>query len=118
MPFDRNRRRLLKTLASATVASAAGAVTPIAPAWAQNPAPRRGSPRLTFSRVVAGIEPILHRSGLMLRDLPAAPAIRVSSAVDLVYLSAVTAYPADVDPWNPGSFRVPFDLGAEQKLLT
>jgi hypothetical protein len=50
MPFDRNRRRLLKTLASATVASAAGAVTPIAPAWAQNPAPRPGSPRLTFSR--------------------------------------------------------------------
>jgi hypothetical protein len=77
------------------------------------------SKALTGARgVAAGIEPILHRSGLMLRDLPAAPAIRVSSAVDLVYLSAIPAYPADVDPWNPGSFRVPSDLAAEQKLLT
>jgi hypothetical protein len=37
-----------------------------------------------------GIEPILHRPGVALKDLPAAPAIRVSSDVDLVFFSAIT----------------------------
>jgi 2-iminobutanoate/2-iminopropanoate deaminase len=66
--------------------------------------------------VVPGIEPVLHRSGIALRDLPAAPAIRVSSDVDLVYLSGITAYPASVDPWNQGSFALPNDPGAQQRM--
>ena len=67
--------------------------------------------------IIAGIEPILHRTGIALRDLPAAPAIRVSSDVDLVYLSGITAYPANVDPWNPGSFTLPDDSAAQQRLV-
>ena len=79
-------------------------------------APRKA---LTTTRgVVAGIEPILHRSGVALRDLPAAPALRVSSDVDLVYLSGMTAYPTNVDPWNPGTFTLPDTLGAQQKMMT
>jgi 2-iminobutanoate/2-iminopropanoate deaminase len=38
-----------------------------------------------------GIEPILHRPGVALRDLPGAPAIRVSSDVDLLFFSAIAA---------------------------
>ena len=52
------------------------------------------APRKTIAAargVVAGIEPILPRPGMVLRDLPAAPAIRVSSDVDLVFFSSVTA---------------------------
>jgi enamine deaminase RidA (YjgF/YER057c/UK114 family) len=40
--------------------------------------------------VVGGIEPILHRSGVALKDLPGAPAMRVSSDVDLVFFSGIT----------------------------
>ena len=78
-------------------------------------APRR--PLTSIRGVVPGIEPILHRSGVALRDLPAAPAIRVSSEVDLVYLSGITAYPMNIDPWNPGSFTLPDDPAAQQKML-
>jgi enamine deaminase RidA (YjgF/YER057c/UK114 family) len=79
-------------------------------------APRKAMP--ARKGIVPGIEPILHRSGVVLRDLPAAPAIRVSSDVDLVCFSGITAYPANVDPWNPGSFVLPDDHGVQQKMLT
>ena len=46
-----------------------------------------------------------------------APAIRVSSNLDLIYFSGITAYPIDVDPWNPGSYRLPTDTAAQEKLL-
>ena len=39
--------------------------------------------------VMRGIEPVLHRPGVALRDLPAAPAVRVSSDVDLVFFAGV-----------------------------
>ena len=39
--------------------------------------------------VMRGIEPVLHRSGVALRDLPAAPAVRVASTVDLVFFAGV-----------------------------
>ncbi len=66
---------------------------------------------------VAGIEAIIDRPGIALKELPQAPAIRVTSAADLVYFPAVTAYPADVDPWNPGTYKVPDDLAAQEKMV-
>jgi enamine deaminase RidA (YjgF/YER057c/UK114 family) len=78
------------------------------------------APRKTLAEAagpVRGIEPVLHRSGVALRDLPAAPAIRVSSEVDLVFFSGVTAYPFDVDPWNTGSTRLPDDVAAQEKMV-
>ena len=66
---------------------------------------------------VAGIEPILDRPGVTLKELPQAPAIRVTSAVDLVYFPAVTAYPPGVDPWNPGSYTIPDDLAMQEKIV-
>lgn len=72
---------------------------------------------ITTRGPVAGIEPIFHRPGVTLKELPQAPAIRITSAVDLVYFPAVTAYPLDVDPWNPGSYKLPDDLAAQEKML-
>ena len=72
-------------------------------------APRRGA--LTKGPV-AGVEPLL-----LERRMNAAPAIRVSSDVDLIYFSGITAYPVDVDPWNPGRYRLPEDAAAQEKLL-
>ena len=66
---------------------------------------------------VAGIEAIIDRPGVALKELPQAPAIRVTNAVDLVYFPAVTAYPPDVDPWNPGSYKIPDDLAAQEKMV-
>jgi enamine deaminase RidA (YjgF/YER057c/UK114 family) len=77
-------------------------------------APRKTLP---FKGPVPGIEPILPRADVALRDMPAAPAIRVSSTVDLVFFSGITIYPPDVDPWNPGAFAVPQDVDAQEKLL-
>lgn len=59
-----------------------------------------------------GVEPLLVEPGMSL-----APAIRVRSDVDLISFSGITAYPIDVDPWNPGSFRLPQDTAAQEKLL-
>lgn len=59
-----------------------------------------------------GIEPILFQPGMSL-----SPAVRVRSDLDLLYLSGITAYPAEVDPWNPGSFRMPQDEAAEERML-
>jgi 2-iminobutanoate/2-iminopropanoate deaminase/2-aminomuconate deaminase len=68
----------------------------------------------TTHRPGPGVEPILYRAGTALKELPQAPAIRVSRDVDLVYFQAVTAYPPDIDPWNPGNFRLPDDLAAQE----
>ena len=66
---------------------------------------------------VAGIEPIFHRPGMALAQLPQAPAIRVTRDVDLVYFPAVTAYPIGVDPWNPGSAKIPDDTALQEKMV-
>ena len=77
-------------------------------------APRKA---ITTRGAVAGIEPVLHRPNVALKDLLAAPAIRISSDVDMVYFSGVTAYPANVDPWNPGTFKLPDDVTAQEKMV-
>jgi len=77
-------------------------------------APRRA---ITSRGPVVGIEPIFHREGLVLKDLPQAPAIRISNAVDLVYFPAVTAYPIDVDPWKPGTYKLADDLATQEKMV-
>jgi 2-iminobutanoate/2-iminopropanoate deaminase len=59
-----------------------------------------------------GVEPLLVEPGMSL-----APAIRVRSDVDLIYFSGITAYPIDVDPWNPGSFRLSQDTATQEKML-
>jgi enamine deaminase RidA (YjgF/YER057c/UK114 family) len=73
-------------------------------------APRRTSPVTGGS--VPGVEPLLVQPGMTL-----APAIRVSSDVDLIYFSGITAYPVDVDPWNPGSYKLPTETAAQETLL-
>lgn len=77
-------------------------------------APRR---TITTRGPVAGIEPVLHRPGVALKDLPAAPAMRISSDVDLVFFSGVTAYPSNVDLWNPGSYKLPDDAPMQEKMV-
>jgi enamine deaminase RidA (YjgF/YER057c/UK114 family) len=66
---------------------------------------------------VAGIEPVLDRPGVTLKELPQAPAMRITSAVDLVYFPGVTAHPLDVDPWNPGGYKLPDDLATQEKMV-
>jgi enamine deaminase RidA (YjgF/YER057c/UK114 family) len=77
-------------------------------------APRKA---ITARGPVPGIEPVFHRPGVSLKDLPAAPAIRISSDVDMVYFSGVTAYPANVDPWNPGTYKLPEDAATQEKMV-
>lgn len=77
-------------------------------------APRRA---ITARGPVPGIEPVLHRPGVALKDLPAAPAMRISSDVDLVFFSGVTAYPSNVDHWNPGSYKLPDDAAMQEKMV-
>lgn len=77
-------------------------------------APRKA---ITTRGPVPGIEPVFHRAGVALKDLPAAPAIRISSDVDMVYFSGVTAYPANVDPWNPGTYKLPEDVATQEKMV-
>jgi enamine deaminase RidA (YjgF/YER057c/UK114 family) len=72
---------------------------------------------LTTRGPVAGIEPVGHRPGVTLTDLPAAPAIRITSDVDLVFFSAMTAYPSGVDPWNPGAYTLPEDVGRQEAMV-
>jgi 2-iminobutanoate/2-iminopropanoate deaminase len=72
---------------------------------------------ITIKGPVPGIEPILLRPGVALKELPQAPAIRVTRDVDLVYFPGVTAYPLDADPWKPGSYRLPDDLAAQEKMV-
>jgi enamine deaminase RidA (YjgF/YER057c/UK114 family) len=72
---------------------------------------------ITTRGPVAGIEPVFHRTGLVLKALPQAPAIRVTSAVDLVYFPGVTAYPLGVDPWNHGSYKVPDDIVTQEQMV-
>ena len=63
------------------------------------------------------MEPILPRRDIALKDLPAAPAIRVNSSVDLVFFSGTTVFPSDVDPWNPGAFTAPQDVETQEKIV-
>ncbi|MBI4487161.1 MAG: RidA family protein, partial [Acidobacteria bacterium] len=77
-------------------------------------APRRP---ITTKDAVPGIEPIVLRPGVALKELPQAPAIRVTRDVDLVYFPGVTAYPPDVDPWNRGSYTLPDDLATQEKMV-
>ncbi|MBI3048932.1 MAG: RidA family protein [Acidobacteria bacterium] len=72
---------------------------------------------VTMKGFVPGVEPIFHRSGVALKDLPQAPAVRVTRDADLVYFPGVTAHPPDVDPWNPGSHRLPDDPAAQEKMV-
>ena len=58
------------------------------------------------------------RADIALKDMPVAPAISVSTAVDLVFFSGITVYPPDVDPWNPGTFTAPQDVETQEKMLT
>jgi len=66
---------------------------------------------------VPGIEPVLPRSGVQLKDLPQAPAIRLDASVDLVYFPVVTAYPLDVDPWNSGGLVPPAEVVEQERLI-
>lgn len=72
---------------------------------------------ITMKGFVPGVEPILPRPGVALRELPQAPAIRVTRDADLVYFPGITAYPPDVDPWNPGSSTLPDDVAAQEKMV-
>jgi enamine deaminase RidA (YjgF/YER057c/UK114 family) len=72
---------------------------------------------VTTKGAVPGIEPILYRPGSALKDLPQAPAIRVTRDAELVYFTSVTAYPPAVDPWNPGKYSLPDDLAAQEKMV-
>jgi enamine deaminase RidA (YjgF/YER057c/UK114 family) len=78
-------------------------------------APRKAQP---LRGPVPGIEPVLARPDVALKDMPAAPAIRVSSNMALVFFSGITVYPREVDPWNPGTFRSPQDVDAQERMLT
>jgi len=69
------------------------------------------------SSAAPGLEPILTRPEVALKDMSYAPAIRVSPDMDLVYFSGMTAYPPNVDPWNPGSTKIPDDLQGQTKML-
>jgi enamine deaminase RidA (YjgF/YER057c/UK114 family) len=66
---------------------------------------------------VPGIEVIFPRTGMTLADVPAAPGIRITNAVDLVYFPGVTAHPLGVNPWSPGSATVPTDLAAQEAAV-
>ena len=63
------------------------------------------------------MEPVLPRRDTTLKSLPAAPAIRVGSGADLVFFSGTTVLPANVDPWNPGTFTAPQDIEAQEKIV-
>jgi enamine deaminase RidA (YjgF/YER057c/UK114 family) len=47
-----------------------------------------------------------------------APGIAISGDLDILYFSDFSAYPADIDPWNPGAFRLPSDIDAQNRMLT
>ena len=66
---------------------------------------------------VPGIEPVLSRPGMLLKDLPQAPAIRLDASVDLVYFPAVTAHPLDADPWDSGGFVPPASAVDQEQLI-
>ena len=72
----------------------------------------------TTNGMVTGLEPILPRPEVALKDMRYAPAIRVSGDMDLVYFSGLTAYPVEIDPWNPGAFRLPQDMDTQNRMLT
>ena len=42
----------------------------------------------------------------------------VSKDMDLIFMSALTAYPYKVDPWNPGEFKLPTEPDARGAMAT
>jgi len=66
---------------------------------------------------VKGIEPVLPRPEVKLTDMAFAPAVRVHKDMDLVFLSGMTAWPLDVDPWNPGATTIPDDIEEQSHLM-
>ena len=72
---------------------------------------------ITARGYVPGIDPVLPRPGMLLKDLPQAPAIRLDASVDLVHFPAVTAYPLDVDPWDSGGFVPPASAAEQEPLI-
>ena len=67
--------------------------------------------------IISGIDPIFPRPEVTGR-MAFAPGIRISSDMDLVYFSGISAYPPDVDPWNPGSFTLPEDAATLSQMAT
>ena len=67
--------------------------------------------------IISGIDPIFPRPEVTGRTA-FSPGIRISSDMDLVYFSGISAYPPDVDPWSPGSFRLPEDGAALSQMAT
>ena len=66
---------------------------------------------------VRGIEPILP-GGAALKDLPQAPAVRVSTDLDLLFFSGITAYPLDVDPYTASSSHsLSADVAAQERAI-
>jgi enamine deaminase RidA (YjgF/YER057c/UK114 family) len=65
---------------------------------------------------VPGIEPVL-APGMTLKNMPAAPAVRVSSSASLVFFPGITIYPDGVDPWNPAGFAPPEDIETQEKMV-
>ncbi len=65
---------------------------------------------------VKGLFSVLPRPEVVART-GYAPGILVSKDMDLVFMSALTAWPFNVDPWNPGSFKLPADTAAQEKML-
>jgi enamine deaminase RidA (YjgF/YER057c/UK114 family) len=66
---------------------------------------------------VKGLASVLPRPEIVART-GYAPGILVSKEMDLVFMSALTAYPFKVDPWNPGEFTLPTDPAARAALAT
>ncbi len=67
--------------------------------------------------IISGIDPIFPRPEVTGRTA-FSPGIRISSDMDLVYFSGISAYPPDVDPWNPGTFRLPEDGATLSQMAT
>src|SRR4051812_3644283 len=53
---------------------------------------------------VKGLDVIFPRPEVIDRQAYA-PGIKVSKDLDLLYFSALTPYPPEVDPWDPGEFK-------------
>ena len=66
---------------------------------------------------IRGLEAIFPRPEVTDRQAYA-PGIKISPELDLLIFSGVTAYPPDVDPWNPGSFAVPTDPAERGRMAT
>jgi enamine deaminase RidA (YjgF/YER057c/UK114 family) len=66
-------------------------------------------------RQAQGLRPVRPRPEFT-EPQPFSLAIEIGPDQDLVFCSGITAYPPDVDPWNPGSFSVPGDPAERGRL--